>query len=104
MSSQLNLFRGRALKAEAAQRRIARDPAFHAEAMAAIRELARYSEFTSDDLHERLGEWTPTHPNSVGAAIHAAVSAGIIVRVGYRQSARPEAHARVIAVYKGVLR
>jgi hypothetical protein len=100
VNAQLSLFRGRVLKAEGAQRRSARDPSYHAQAMAAIHVLACGPDFTSDDLHAALGEWTPTHPNSVGAAFHAATRAGIIVRVGYRQSARPEAHARIVAIYR----
>jgi hypothetical protein len=102
VNAQLSLFRGRALKVEAVQRRSARDPLYLAHAMAAIHELACCGgQFTSDDVHDRLGEWTPTHPNSMGSAIHSAVTTGIIVRVGYRQSRRPEAHARVVGIYRG---
>ena len=102
MKAQLSLALGRKRRDRGVQARGQRDPLFHAHAMAAIHELACCGgEFTSDDVHDRLGGWTPTHVNSLGSAIHAAVSSGIIERVGYRQSTRPEAHARVIAVYRG---
>jgi len=102
VKAQLSLALGRGRRDRGVQARGQRDPTYHAHAMAAIHELACCGgEFTSDDVHDRLGEWTPTHPNSLGAAIHSAVTTGIIVRVGYTQSRRSAAHARVIAVYTG---
>ena len=51
---------------------------------------------TSDDVKAVLGE-VPSylHPNTAGAIFHG----NLFVRVGYKQSERVLAHARVIAVW-----
>jgi hypothetical protein len=59
------------------------------------------AEFTAEDVREWVGD--PPHPNALGARVLAAVKADIIVRTGYRKATRREAHARVLAVYRGVL-
>lgn len=98
---QLNLRLGRQRRDRGTAQRNHRDPMFHDHAMNAIRATALLAkEFTSDDVQKILTV-TPTHVNSIGAVFHAAASRGIIERVGYRQSERPEAHARVVAVYRG---
>jgi type IV secretory pathway ATPase VirB11/archaellum biosynthesis ATPase len=43
----------------------------------------------------------PDHPNRVGAAISAAMKAGTVEHVGFRQSARPSRHAGVVRVWVG---
>ncbi len=68
-----------------------------------IAELAATGEpWTADDLRERTGDPVGSHPNAMGGAINAAVRRGIIEPVGYDQARRPEAHARVLRVWRGV--
>ncbi len=57
-------------------------------------------QFSPDDFHARL-QYLPHHPNAIGAAFRRAQLAGIIKRVGWQQSERTAAHARVVAVYLG---
>lgn len=55
-------------------------------------------EFTTDDLHDFLPE--PGHPNWLGCAIAKLRNEGVIERLGYRQSQRPSANGRVVAVWR----
>ena len=57
-------------------------------------------QFSPDDFHARL-EYLPHHPNAIGAAFRRAQLAGVIRRIGWQQSERAPAHARVVAVYLG---
>lgn len=57
-------------------------------------------QFSTDDFHARL-KYLPHHPNAIGAAFRRAQKSGVIRRVGWQQSERAAAHARVIAVYQG---
>jgi hypothetical protein len=57
--------------------------------------------FSPDDFHARL-QFLPHHPNAIGAAFRRAQLAGVIKRIGWQQSERAAAHARVVAVYLGV--
>lgn len=66
--------------------------ALEIEALAAIGQP-----FTAEDVAALVGR--PTRPNAMGAAMSAAVRRGQIRRVGYRTATRPDAHARVIAVW-----
>lgn len=101
MVGQLDLKLGLARKERGITVRIMRDPLFAAAARQVIERLAEEGhEFTSDEVHERMTV-TPTHPNSLGAAMHAAKAAGLIEQVGWRKSERPQARARVVAVYRG---
>jgi len=60
-------------------------------------------EFTSDDVRKNAwGAGEPHHPNCWGARIIAARKAGLIEKVGHRESARPAGHARTVAVWRGV--
>ena len=43
----------------------------------------------------------PHHVNSWGAALSTAAKRGIIERVGYVKSSRTQAHARVVAEWRG---
>lgn len=72
-----------------------------AEALGAVRRLASSDqEFTVDDLHPLLTK-EPHHHNAIGALMATAQRNGIIRRVGWAKSARREARARVIPVYRG---
>ena len=67
-----------------------------------IEDLARTGKtFSPDDFHARL-QYLPHHPNAIGAAFRRAQLAKVIKRVGWQQSERAAAHARVVAVYLGV--
>lgn len=55
--------------------------------------------FTAEDVREQVGD--PAHPNAIGSRFLKANKGGVIARVGYRTARRPEAHARVVAIYKG---
>lgn len=75
---------------------------WQAHARAIIEDLAKSGEpFSADEFHARLTE-LPHHHNAVGAAFKAARKAGLIRKVGSKQSERPEAHARLVCVYQGV--
>jgi hypothetical protein len=68
----------------------------------AIAELARRSgTFTTDDVRALAGA-PADHPNAAGARILAAARAGLIRKVGYRASSRPELHAHPLAVWTGI--
>lgn len=71
-------------------------------AEAAIRRLAGAGGlFTADDVHNAVGG-PPGHVNAVGGLMIGAAKRGIIVADGYRQSSRPEAHARAVRTWRGV--
>lgn len=67
----------------------------------AIREVAATGRpFTTDTIWDRVGK--PPEPRAMGAAIRAAMKAGLIEATGgYEQSSRPEAHARPVKVWRG---
>lgn len=58
-------------------------------------------EFTAEDVRERSGHPLGSHDNALGAAMAAAARAGIIETVGYEQATRPEAHGRILRVWRG---
>jgi len=65
-----------------------------------IRLLARNGqEFSSEDVRDWVGE--PSHYNAWGVRFRDAVRAGVIRKTGYTAAKRPEAHARIIATYRG---
>lgn len=69
---------------------------------AIIRQLARSGEeFTAEEVRMWCGN--PPRQNAIGARFLAATKARIITRTGYRNATRPEAHARVLRVYRGNL-
>lgn len=83
------------------------DPAWswRSDALDAIWELAASGRtFTADDVVAVVGlpDFGPNRNNAVGAVFSSAAKRGWIVSTGvYRKSRRPEAHARVIAVWAG---
>lgn len=56
-------------------------------------------DFTADDVREVVPD--PVSLNAVGAMFAAAAASGLIVKVGYRPSDRPESHGRVVTVWRG---
>jgi hypothetical protein len=60
--------------------------------------LASGADFTVNDIRRRAGE--PKHHNSFGAIMRRLLKRGDIGTVGYQKSDRPEAHARLIPVYR----
>lgn len=74
-----------------------------ARTTAAIEEFAASGdEFTALEIRDIVGD--PVHPNAFGARFNAAARAGIIRKVGYRNSSRPTLHAHPIAVWVGASR
>ena len=70
------------------------------EADKAIGQLAAEGvEFTAETLAERVGR--PSHPNAMGARIHAAAAKGIIEKVGVVKAKRRERHANEMRVWRG---
>lgn len=55
-------------------------------------------EFTTDDVHGLVPE--PSEPNWTGALMALLRNTGQIERAGYRQSQRPSANGRVVAVWR----
>lgn len=56
--------------------------------------------FTSEDVRAEVGVMTG-RASALGAVIRAAAQAGRIVAVGYQPATRPDAHARVLRVWRG---
>ena len=54
--------------------------------------------FTSDDLHGLLD--APAHSNWWGVLMAVCKNKGLVERVGYQPSRRPEANGRPIAIWK----
>lgn len=94
---------GRKRRDEGAARVAANEQAhseWTAEAWNALLGLAKSGvEFNGDEVRERAGD--PVRPNAMGSLFLHAVKAKLIERVGERQMARPGAHARRTAVYRG---
>lgn len=67
---------------------------------AAVRLALRHWEVTADDLRAVVPIPDGVRPAVVGAAVRGLASAGVLVRVGYRNSKRPAAHARPVAVWR----
>ena len=57
--------------------------------------------FDAEDVRAVVGEPPAGSQNAFGARFSHAARNGVIVRVGYRQASRPEAHARTLAVWRG---
>lgn len=75
---------------------------WHNAALHYIASLSRGARLTADNLIEALGlpnASATNRNNSVGAVFSAAAKSGLIQRDGWRNSTRPESHARVIAVW-----
>jgi hypothetical protein len=67
---------------------------------AAVRLALERGEITADDVRAVAPIPPGIRPVVVGAAIRDLADAGIIHRVGYRNSTRPAAHARPLAVWR----
>jgi len=81
------------------------DPAWAAETMLIIKHIATNTfDFTTDDIWQALATTslpTPHEPRALGALMIAAHRAGLIAPTDrYRQSQRPECHARPIRVWQ----
>jgi hypothetical protein len=71
------------------------------EADSLIVSMARSgAEFTAEDVRAWVGN--PPKANAMGARFMAALRSGIIERAGWKHASRREAHARALAVYRGV--
>lgn len=89
---------------ETGQRSIWRqtDNGWKAKALAAIRELAATGQpFTADDVRHRVND-DAVSPQAWGAAVAGASRKGIIKRVAFVQSDRPERHGSFVAQWVGV--
>ena len=72
------------------------------EVDAIIRRLSLSGQtFTAEDV--RTWITNPPHPNAMGARFLAAIRKGWIVKTGYCNATRPDAHARALAQYRGSL-
>ena len=60
--------------------------------------FGRWNTFTSDDLHKSIEE--PHHHNWYGVLMARMKNKGLVERVGYQPSKRPEANGRPIAIWK----
>lgn len=67
---------------------------------AAVRLAMERDEVTADDVRGVVTIPDGIRPVVVGAAMRDAADAGLIVRVGYRPSTRPIAHARPLTVWR----
>jgi hypothetical protein len=54
--------------------------------------------FTAEDVRRVAGN--PPSPNAIGALFNAIAEEGWIVFMGYEKATRPEAHGRMIRVWK----
>ena len=81
------------------------DPTWAAQTMLIIKQIATNTfDFTTDDIWEQLKTSplpTPHEPRALGAVMIAVQRCGIITATDkYRQSTRPECHARPIRVWQ----
>lgn len=91
---------GLSLKAKGQAKAIRGAQSWHEEALKWLSEA--YGDFSADDLIESIGlphDIAMNKNNAVGAAFTAARRIGLIRRVGWVQSRRPEGHGRVIALW-----
>lgn len=81
------------------------DAAWWDRARARVQYLAHLGDpFTVEDVIAEVGlpnNVTSNANNAVGALISRMAKKGLIKRIGYTQAARPESHARAIAVWQG---
>lgn len=57
-------------------------------------------EFQARDLVD-CGVPEPAHPNHWGSLLYAARQAGLVERVGFAQSKRPETRGSIVRVWRG---
>lgn len=95
---------GRSLRDEGMEKVLLKSRIWRGEAEAVLRTLAaKGTPFNFDDIHEFTGP-PPCHPNIIGAIMNKAVRDKLITHIGYRQTTRPEGHARHVKVYQGIKR
>lgn len=71
------------------------------EAIPSISKVAViYSNFTTDDLRGFPDVPQPPHNNWWGVLMARMKALGLISRIGYRASKRPDANGRVVAVWE----
>lgn len=76
----------------------ARSRPWCSRATAAIVRMASGTHFTAEDLRKRI-KGDPPHQNAWGTILHNAARDGLVIRTGWQQSQRPEAHSRVLAIW-----
>jgi hypothetical protein len=77
-------------------------PGWKAHAERVVAELATSGvEFTAETVRERTGHPLASHHNAFGAVLAAAARAGTIVPAGFATATRPEAHGRILRVWRG---
>lgn len=80
------------------------DVAWVLAADAAIERLAATGDpFTADEVRAMVGPPVGS-ASAMGPRFTAAAAAGIIRKIGYRQSSSPTRHAGILAVWRGKLR
>lgn len=104
MIAQLDLFQGTAAR-DRAVAKVAKStpPEWRTALRHVVETLARRGgEFSTDDVWSRL-DGQPPEPRALGATMMSLARAGLIRRTGkWVASARPECHARPVAVWEGV--
>lgn len=103
MIAQLDLFQGTAAR-DRAVAKVAKStpPEWRTALRHVVETLARRGgEFSTDDVWSRL-DGQPPEPRVLGATMMSLARAGVIRRTGkWVPSARPECHARPVAVWEG---
>jgi hypothetical protein len=96
-----DLTKGEALRDVALDRMAKAQPGWIALVEQLICAMPAHQEFTTDELWHALGKLTPPEPRAMGSAMQAAKRRGLIVATGnYRQSERPDCHARPVLVWR----
>ena len=91
---------GLSLKAKGQARATAGATDWHEMALKWLSEAL--GDFSADDLVEDIGlpnKVATNRNNAVGAVFSSARKSGLIRRVGWTQSRRPESHGRVVAIW-----
>lgn len=104
MTAQLDLFESAAARNRAvAKVGKSTPPEWRTALQRVVETLARRGgEFSTDDVWTRL-DGQPPEPRALGATMMSLARLGVIRRTGkYVPSARPECHARPVAVWEGV--
>lgn len=94
---------GLSLKAKGQARATAGATEWHEIALKWLSEAL--GDFSADDLVEDIGlpnKVATNGNNAVGAVFSSARKQGMIRRVGWTQSRRPESHGRVVAVWSRI--
>lgn len=105
--TQLGLDAGRQAAEKAIERaKEAADPTWYQAAVSAVLMCADLGEqFTADDVWGRIPDECRTkEPRALGAVMRLLVEQGVIESTGgWRESSRPQAHARPMRVWRGRL-